>query len=149
VIVEETEAVQSIRRATPADGPALARVINRAYQVEEFSIHGPRALMSPTAKAVCQPERELSLSMMISPQLAGAVYVELRGDRGYFGLLSVDPDRQKRGLGKKLVQAAEARCRSAGCTHLDLDTVNVRLELPAFYRLSASRRSALLHSPRA
>ena len=59
--------------------------------------------------------------------------MEVRGERGYFGLLSVDPDRQKRGLGKVLVQAVESACRASGCNFLDLDTVDVRAELPAFY----------------
>ncbi len=65
--------------------------------------------------------------------LAGAVYVEVRGDRGYFGLLSVDPSHQGQGLGRVLVEAAEARCRAAGCRALDIDVVNLRTELPAFY----------------
>jgi GNAT superfamily N-acetyltransferase len=65
--------------------------------------------------------------------LAGAVYVEIRGHRGYFGLLSVDPGRQKQGLGRALVAAAEGHCREAGCRDMDLDVVNLRQELPAFY----------------
>jgi GNAT superfamily N-acetyltransferase len=65
--------------------------------------------------------------------LAGAVYVETRGDRGYFGMLAVDPDRQGTGLGRRLVQAAEAHCRAAGCRFMDIDVVDLRAELPAFY----------------
>jgi len=68
--------------------------------------------------------------------LAGCVYVELRGDRGYLGLLGVDPTRQGTGLGRKLMDAAESCFRDAGsaprhrpsryqCTHPPL---------PAFYR---------------
>jgi N-acetylglutamate synthase-like GNAT family acetyltransferase len=135
VIAEEAEAVQAIRRATPADVPALARVINRAYQVEEFFIHGPRIDEPSLQRRFANANASfLVIDDNEEPgRLAGAVYTELRGKRGYFGLLSVDPDRQKRGLGKKLVLAVEANCRVAGCTHLDLDTVNVRLELPSFY----------------
>ena len=61
------------------------------------------------------------------------MYVELRGSHGYFGLLAVDPAHQGEGLGRVLVEAAEAHCRVAGCTVLDIDVVNLRLELPAFY----------------
>ena len=134
MIAREAAAVQAIRRATPADVPALVRVINRAYSVEEFFVNGPRIDEDGVRKRF-----GLSNAFFLvidgdgGSLLAGAVYAELRGQRGYFGLLSVDPDHQKRGLGKKLVQAVEALCRVAGCTHLDLDTVNVRLELPAFY----------------
>ena len=58
---------------------------------------------------------------------------KLRGMRGFFALLSVDPDYQGRGLARRLVEAVETHCRSAGCTSLDLDVVNLREELPAFY----------------
>ena len=123
-----------MRRASAADVPALARVINRAYSVEEFFVHGPRVDEEGVRDRLNKPTGAFLVIDDDEPgQLAGAVYVELRGERGWFGLLSVDPDRQKRGLGKKLVQAVEAHCRAAGCIHLDLDTVNVRLELPAFY----------------
>ena len=61
------------------------------------------------------------------------MHVEVRGDRGYFGLLSVDPAHQGQGLGRVLVEAAEARCRAAGCRALDIDVVNLRTELPPFY----------------
>jgi GNAT superfamily N-acetyltransferase len=59
--------------------------------------------------------------------------VEQRGPRGYVGLLSVDPARQKAGIGKRLVKAAEEHCRALGCTAMDLQIVNLRRELPAFY----------------
>lgn len=41
--------------------------------------------------------------------LAGGVYVELRSERGYFGLLSVDPRRQRPGIGSRLIAAAEGQ----------------------------------------
>ena len=40
---------------------------------------------------------------------------------------------QGRGLGRVLVQAAEDHCRGAGCLVLEIDVVNLRQELPAFY----------------
>jgi len=66
--------------------------------------------------------------------LAGCVYTELRGERGYFGLLAVEPPRQGSGIGASLIAAAEERCRSAGCCFMDLTFVNVRQELPGYYQ---------------
>ena len=60
--------------------------------------------------------------------LTGCVYTELRGERGYFGLLAVDPQRQRSGIGTRLIAAAEQYCCSAGCRFMDLTFVNVRQE---------------------
>src|SRR5262249_15002811 len=56
------------------------------------------------------------------------------GERGYFGMLSVDPARQKEGLGRRLVEIAEQRCRDAGCRIMELHAVNLRPELLPYYR---------------
>ena len=65
--------------------------------------------------------------------LLGSVYVEMRADRGYFGMLAVDPACQGRGLGRALVRAAEDHCRAAGSVAMDLDVVDLRRELTSFY----------------
>lgn len=128
----------TLRIATPADVPALVRVINRAYLVEATIFHGERTDSADVSARLARPgacflvigETETGAG---PHALAGAVFVETRGERGYFGMLSVDPDRQGRGLGRQLVLAAEAHCRAAGCRSLDIDVVDLRNELPGFY----------------
>ncbi len=121
-----------VRIATPADVPALVRLINSAYRVEAFFLHGDR---TSAPDVISRLEAQSSDFLVIDDAggLAGAVHVEVRGERGYFGLLSVDPSHQGRGLGRVLVEAAEAHCRAAGCRALDIDVVNLRTELPPFY----------------
>ena len=58
--------------------------------------------------------------------LAGCVYLELRGERAYLGLLSVDPARQKAGVGSALMRKAELRCARAGCRFMDLRIIDLR-----------------------
>jgi N-acetylglutamate synthase-like GNAT family acetyltransferase len=65
--------------------------------------------------------------------VVGCVHVEMRGDRSYLGLLSVNPDGQKAGVGSKLMTAAEDYCAKAGSHFMDLRIVSVRKELPEFY----------------
>ena len=60
--------------------------------------------------------------------------MELRSERGYFGMLSVNPALQGRGLGRRLVDAAENYARAQGCTAMDIRVVNLRTELLPFYR---------------
>ena len=66
--------------------------------------------------------------------MTGSVYVEIRGERGYFGLLAVDPRRHGGGIGDRLIAAAEEHCRSSGCRFMDLTFVNVPKELPGYYQ---------------
>ena len=120
----------SIREATAHDGDDLLRVINDAFIVEQFFAPGPRLIL-----------RELNLylargNFLIAEQeraFAGCVFVETTKPSGYFGLLSVDRRFQQRGLGSRLVAAAEERCRAAGCDSINIRVVNLRTELPPFY----------------
>jgi N-acetylglutamate synthase-like GNAT family acetyltransferase len=65
--------------------------------------------------------------------LLGCAYIELRGERAYLGLLSVDPARQKAGMGSALMIAAEDYAAKAGCGYMDIQVINLRQELPGFY----------------
>ena len=123
------------RVAGATDIPALVRVINKAYAVEKMFVDGERTSADHIGERLRRPG---AVFLVVDDgaargELAGAVYVELRGTRGYFGMLAVDPHRQGSGLGRLLVTAAEEHCRGAGCQFLDIDVVNVRSELPAFY----------------
>jgi GNAT superfamily N-acetyltransferase len=120
------------RRAGPDDIDDIVRVVNRAYRVEDFFVTGDRTDPRDITERMSNPHA-CFLVIDDSSHLAASVYVEVRGKRGYFGLLAVDPDRQGRGLARVLIAAVEAHCRAAGCQDLDLDIVDLREELPAFY----------------
>jgi GNAT superfamily N-acetyltransferase len=119
------------REANSADVSNLAALINAAFAIEEEFIGGPRTnddgvrAYMQRGKFLVAEENEL---------LVGCVYLEIRGDRGYLGLLSVDPLRQKTGLGRVLVAEAESFFRRANCHAVDLRMVSARTELPPFYR---------------
>ncbi len=65
--------------------------------------------------------------------IAGSIYLEQRGERAYLGMLAVDPSRQRSGLGRRLMAAAEEFCRQQGCHFVDISIVNLRTELPPLY----------------
>ena len=121
----------NVRDATPHDAEALARLINAAYRVEEFFKIGDR-IDPPGVLDKMQHGRFLVLED--EDTLAGCVYVEANGSLGYFGLLSIDPSRQKQGLGARLIGLAEAACRDAGCSEMEILVVDLRTELPPYYR---------------
>jgi predicted N-acetyltransferase YhbS len=121
----------NLRFAEEPDLPALTALINRAFKVEAFFIVRDR-LTAEEALAYFRKGRFLLAED--NSALAGVVYVELRGDRSYLGLLSVNPELQKSGLGRRLMAAAEEFAREMGSHHMDLTVVNLRTELPPFYR---------------
>ena len=108
------------------------RVVNRAYRVEEFFVTGDRTDELDIRERMSRPNA-FFLVVDDGDQLAASVYVDLRGRTGYFGLLAVDPDQQKKGIARSLIEAVQDHCRSAGCSALELDIVDLRAELPAFY----------------
>jgi GNAT superfamily N-acetyltransferase len=120
-----------IRTALPTDAEGLAALISLAYRVEDFFKIGDRTDPDDVRKRMHQGS---FLVLEDNSSLVGAVYVQVHGDTGYFGMLSIDPTRQGQGLGSQLIAAAEDHCRRAGCGTMELEVVNLRTELPPFYR---------------
>jgi GNAT superfamily N-acetyltransferase len=121
-----------IRIGSDDDVPALTRLINAAFVVEQVVFDGNRvddlgvrAYMSGGTFLVAED----------SDALAGCVYVETRNDRSYLGLLSVQPARQGSGLGPQLVVAAEKFALASGSRAMELRVISARGEqLLPFYR---------------
>ncbi len=120
----------AIRTAVASEVPALVRLINSAFIVEQFVFDGDRINAEET-RAFMESGRFLLAEDCAG--LAGCVYLEIREDRGYLGLLAVNPARQGSGLGRKLVAAAEDHFRAAGCRAVDLRVISQRTPLPPFY----------------
>jgi GNAT superfamily N-acetyltransferase len=125
------DASMRTRVATASDVPIVTSLINAAYIVERFFKAGDRI-----DEAEVRRLQGTGTFMMLerSGMAVGCVYVELRGARGYIGLLSVDPAQQGSGAGRQLMNAAEDFCAAHGASDADLRVVNLREELPPFYR---------------
>lgn len=122
------------RYAAPDDIPELVRIINLAYRVEDFFIDGDRTNANDIQSRLVKPGAcFIVIDAPEEKSLAGAVWVEVLGDKGHFAVLSVDPAFQGRGLARIMIDAVENHCRKAGCSSLDLEVVDLRDELPAFY----------------
>ena len=132
------------RTAQVEDAENIARLVNIAFRPERFFIDGDRT-NPEKVRALLQKGKFLLTEE--AGALTGCVYVELREDRGYFGLLAVQPKRQRSGLGSGLIAAAEEYCRAAGCRFMDLTIVNLRIELPAFYHRLGYVESGILPFP--
>ena len=131
--LSESSCVQYVRVASLDDAQDITRVINAAFREAEgffvdddrINILGVESLLDTGIFIVVECDR----------QVIACVYFEDRGDdRGYLGLLSVDPKFQRLGLGSVLMNACEDHCRREGLNCIDINVVNLREELPAFYR---------------
>jgi len=125
-----TADVFKYRTASEADAEELVPLINRAFKIELQYFDTERIDLAETLEHLKKGTFLLAES---EGRLAGCNYVELRAEAGYFGLLSVDPAYQGRGLGKTLVEQAEDFCRRAGCGLMQIRVLNHRTELPPFY----------------
>src|SRR6185369_5071678 len=127
-----TPAQISIRVATAADAPKITAIINAAFRVAEgFFIDGNRITQAEVEESLTKGAFLLAET---DGKLNGCVYVEMRGERSYLGLLSVDPTTQQSGLGSRLMLEAERYCRERGSHSMDILIVSLREELPAFYQ---------------
>ena len=121
-----------IRRASAQDAASIAALINAAFQVEAFFKIGDRTSIDEVRELMRSGE---FLVLEDAEGLAGCVYLSVNQDSSaYFGMLSIDPSRQGKGLGRTLISAVESRARDQGSRRMDIHIVNLREELPPFYR---------------
>lgn len=120
-----------IRVATMADRTAMMPAINQAFAIETF-LEGTRT--DEVRLAEMMQTGEFLIAQNGSSKIVASVYVEIKGKRGYLGMLAVDPAEQGKGLGRVMVNAVEDYCQNKGCSGVDLVVISLRTDLPPFYR---------------
>jgi predicted N-acetyltransferase YhbS len=119
------------RLAEEADQKRLIALINAAFSIETF-FDGTRTddkRLSEDMRRGC-----VLIAEDGSGRLLGCIYTEVRGTRGYLGMLAVDPASQRAHIGRRIVGAAEEHLRRQGCKAADLVVLSLRDELPPIYR---------------
>ncbi len=121
----------SFREATVKDIPEMMEVVNTAFQEEAFFVNRPR-----TYRAQLEEHFRSGHFLLAhrGTQLLASVYYEIRGARGYIGMLAVRPGHQREGLGRAMMQAVEEILRGRGCCFAEISVVSVRTALPSIYR---------------
>ena len=66
-------------------------------------------------------------------QLVGCVYLQKKEEKLYLGMLTVAPDIQAQGIGKKLLQASEEYAQTQQCTAITITVISLRQELIKWY----------------
>jgi ribosomal protein S18 acetylase RimI-like enzyme len=81
-----------------------------------------------------QVQRELFLVGELDGRLVAAIMVGYEGHRGWVNYLAVEPERQGRGVGRRMMREAERRLRALGCPKVQLQVRTENEEAIAFYR---------------
>ncbi len=130
-----------ITPASPADIPALNVLVNSAYRgdssrrgwtTEADLLDGVRTDETGLQSMLANHQATI-LKYEEAGQLLGCVYLEQKGDRLYLGMLTVSPEAQAGGIGKRLMAAAEQLARDWHCRAVRMTVIPQRHELIAFY----------------
>jgi ribosomal protein S18 acetylase RimI-like enzyme len=127
--------------ALPEDAQALSQLVNAAYRgdtgrqgwtTEADLIDGTRTDAELLREVMQRPDSVI-LKYVDNEEIIGCVELRVEGAKLYLGMLTVKPTLQKSGIGKKLMQAAEAHAREKGCTAIFMNVLTDRSELIAWY----------------
>jgi ribosomal protein S18 acetylase RimI-like enzyme len=76
---------------------------------------------------------ELFLVGLIGGKIVATVMGGYEGRRGWINYLAVCPDHQRSGLGRKIMEAAEAKLRALGCPKINLQIRTGNVAVIKFY----------------
>ncbi|MEG1451889.1 GNAT family N-acetyltransferase [Brevundimonas sp.] len=153
----------TFRTATMADIEILHALVESAYRGasakagwthEADLLDGQRTDAAELSDIINDKEQTITLAFD-GDDLAGCVNVSNKGEgRAYLGMLTVDPQRQAGGLGRRLIEAAEQGAVSVfGAGVMEMTVIAQRKELIAYYErrgygLTPETRPFPLHDPR-
>lgn len=133
----------TIEKATPADIPTMATIVNTCYR-GEVSKQGWTTEADLIDGDIRTDEANLK-ELMFAPTttflkcvhseagIVGTVYLDKRGQRLYLGMLSVAINWQAAGIGKRLMKAAEELALSSGCGAIFMQVIPNRTSLMDWY----------------
>jgi ribosomal protein S18 acetylase RimI-like enzyme len=127
--------------ATLADVPTLNQLVNSAYRgegakegwtTEADLIDGTRIDESILKGLIERPDTTV-LTYRENGNLLACVELRKEEEKLYLGMLSVRPNLQGKGVGKKLLNAAEEYAHNNQCRTIYMSVISVRKELIEWY----------------
>jgi ribosomal protein S18 acetylase RimI-like enzyme len=120
---------------------AINKLVNSAYRgdsskkgwtTEADLLDGTR-IDETAVKELLQKEDTAILLCREENELLGCVELRKDNQKLYLGMLSVQPDTQGKGIGKKLLKEAELYAKSINCSKIYMTVISVRKELIDWY----------------
>ncbi|KAF2517848.1 GNAT family N-acetyltransferase [Flavobacterium foetidum] len=131
-----------ISKALLEDIPALVALINSAYRgesskkgwtTEAHLLEGKRTDEQEMTEIFLDPKNTI-LKFTANNTIIGSVLLVQKEKQLYLGMLTVSPELQNGGLGKKLLAEAENHAKSLGLSSIIMTVISVREELIAWYK---------------
>ncbi|MWB94837.1 GNAT family N-acetyltransferase [Flavobacterium sp. GA093] len=131
-----------ITKATLADIPALNTLINSAYRgetskkgwtTEAHLLEGKRTTEEELTE-ILEDSKNTFLKFTENDQIIGSVLLVEKGTQLYLGMLTVSPELQNSGIGKKMLAEAENQAKALGLSSIIMTVISVREELIAWYK---------------
>jgi ribosomal protein S18 acetylase RimI-like enzyme len=132
---------EQISKASLADVPPINQLVNSAYRGDESKkgwtteadlLDGTRIDEAALRDLIQKPNTTI-LTYKEDNNLLGCVELRREGDKLYLGMLSVKPNTQGKGIGKKLLAAAEDFAKEQRCPKIFMTVISVRQELIDWY----------------
>lgn len=143
----------SIQPATSADVPALNKLVNSAYRGEsskkgwatEADLLDGTRIDEAALLELIEDKNTTILKYTEEGKILGCVELRQEDNNLYLGMLSVQPDLQAKGIGKKLMFAGEDFAREHRCKKIFMTVISVREKLIEWYvrhgyRLTGERK---------
>ena len=131
-----------ITKATLEDIPALTILINSAYRgetskkgwtTEAHLLEGKRTDDQEMTEILLNPKNTI-LKYTENNQIIGSVLLVEKEHQLYLGMLTVSPELQNSGIGKKMLAEAENHAKAVGLSNIIMTVISVREELIAWYK---------------
>jgi len=131
-----------ITKATLEDVSALNKLINSAYRGEtskkgwttEANLLEGKRTTDAELTEIIQDKKNTILKFTENNQIIGCVLLIEKEDQLYLGMLTVLPELQNSGIGKKLLQQAEIHASALGLSKIVMTVISVREELISWYK---------------
>lgn len=131
-----------IEKATAKDVSSLNELINSAYRGEsskkgwttEANILEGKRTTEAELTEIIRDKKNIILKYSENNQITGCVMLKKKENELYLGMLTVSPELQNSGIGKKLLQQAEILASELGLSKIVMTVISVREELISWYK---------------
>jgi ribosomal protein S18 acetylase RimI-like enzyme len=130
-----------IIRATVEDISALNILVNSAYRGEssrkgwttEADLLGGIRTSEKGLLETIQTPKTFILKFSEEGKILGCVMLLAKENALYLGMLTVSPELQGSGIGKKLLKSAETFAKEKGISKIEMTVISIRFELVSWY----------------